>query len=134
MIDFVGKLDVAEQLDPHAVGRFGRQVAQRLQRAASDRCCFGLVPIAGERFFVGLQDDQALVAVDDHQVAAGDSVRNGPVPTTAGISMPFGHDRGVAARPADFGDEAADELAIQIGGFAGREIVGQDHDRRSQSR
>ena len=39
------------------------------------------------------------------------SVRNGPMPTTAGMSSAFGDDRRVAAGAADFGDEAADELA-----------------------
>ena len=28
LLDFVGKLDVAQQLNPHAVGRLGRQVAE----------------------------------------------------------------------------------------------------------
>ena len=39
MIDFVGKLDVAHQVDPHAVGRFRRQVAQRFQLQRQRRYC-----------------------------------------------------------------------------------------------
>ena len=54
------------------------------------------------------------------------------MPTTAGISERLGDDRGVASRPADFGDESEDELAIEIGRFAGGQVVRQDDRRRSE--
>ena len=132
---FVRKLDVAEQLDPHAVGRLGRQIARARRAAPRARALLlGLVPIAGERLFVGLQDHQPLVAVDDHQVAAGNVGQERPGADDRRNFQPLGDDRRVAAGAADLGDEAAHELAVEIGRFAGREIVGQDHDRRGELR
>ena len=72
MIDFVGKLDVPQQLDADVVERFGGQIAQRLELGRLDAKFLGLAAIAGQRLFVGLQDHKALVAVDDRQFAAGD--------------------------------------------------------------
>ena len=86
-VDLVRKLDVAVQADPHAVGRLGRQIAEGFEPRRSVAMLLDLVPVAGDRLFVGLEDHQALIAVDDHQVAARTRrLRNGPVPTTAGIS------------------------------------------------
>ena len=75
--------------------------------AACDRCCIDLVPIAGERLFVGLQNHQALVAVDDRRLAAGDVRQKRPDADHRRNAQRLGHDRRVAARPADLGDEAA---------------------------
>ncbi len=119
-----------------AVGRFGGQIAQGHQLGGAVAMLFGLVAIVGERFFVGLQDHQAVIAVDDHDVAAGDVGEERSGADDGGDFQTFGDDGGVAARPADFGDKAADELAVEIGRFAGREVVGQhDHgrDRRVES-
>ena len=62
------------------------------------------------------------------------SVRKRPTPTTAGNAQAFGDDRRVAAGAADLGDEAQDELRIEIGRFAGRQIVGQHEHRRGDLR
>ena len=109
MVDFVRKLDVAQQLDAHAVGRFGRQVAQRLQLRGQRALLFDLVAVAGDRLFVGLQDHQAVIAVDDHQVAAGDVGQERADADDGGNFQAFGDDGRVAAGAADLGDEAADE-------------------------
>ena len=109
VLHFVRELDVAEQLDAHAVGRFGRQVAQRLELRGPRPLLFDLVAVAGDRLFVGLQDHQPLVAVDDHQVAAGDVGQERAGADDGRNFQPFGDDRRVAAGPADLGDEAAHE-------------------------
>ena len=70
--------------------------------------CFDLVAIAGDRFFVGLQDHQPVVAVDDHQVAAGDVGQERAGADHGRNFQPFGDDGRVAARAADFGGKAAD--------------------------
>ena len=38
----------------------------------------------------------------------------------------------MAARSADLGDESTNEAAVEIGGFAGREVVGQHEDGRGE--
>ena len=132
VVDLVGKLDVAEQLDVHAVGGLGGQIAEGLQADGRRAVLFDLVAIAGQRLFVGLEDHQPLVAVDDHQVAAGDLGQEGPGADDGGDFQGLGDDRRMAARPAHLGDEAADEAAVEIGGFAGREVVGQHQHRRGE--
>ena len=89
----------------------------------------GLVAVAGERFLVRLEDHQPLVAVDDHQVAAGDLGQEGSGAHHGGDLQGLGHDRRVAAGPADLGDKTAHKAAVEVGGLAGGEIVGQDQDR-----
>ncbi len=82
-----------------------------------------------------MEDHQSLVAVDDHQIAAGDLGQKRSDADDGRDFERLGHDRRVAARPADLGDEAADEPAVEIGRFAGREVVGEhQHRRRSGGR
>ncbi len=107
MLDFVRKFDVAVQRRsrwPSAVsaGR-SRSVSSWVAREAM---LFDLVPVAGDRFFVGLQDDQPLIAVDDDQVAAGHVGQERAGADDGRNFQRLGDDGGVAARAADFGDEA----------------------------
>ena len=88
--------------------------------AASDRCCIDLVPVAGQRFLVRVQNHQALVAVDDHRFAARDVGQKRPDADDRRNAQPLGHDRRVAAGPADLGDEARARtcglrLAVSLG-------------------
>ena len=103
----------------------GRQIAEGFELAGLRALLIDFVAIAGERFFVGMQNHQTLVAVDDHRLAAGDVGQERPGADDGRNAERLGDDRRVAAGAADFGDEAADELRIEIGRFAGREIVGQ---------
>ena len=100
--------------------------------AASDADFLGLVAVAGERLFVRLEDHQALVAVDDHQIAAGDFGQERSGAHNGRNFQGLGHDGRVAARPADLGHKAADEAAIEVGRFAGRKVVGQHQHRRGE--
>ena len=134
MIDLVGEFDVAQELDADAVAGFGGQIAERLELGRHRLQFFGLVAIAGERFLVGLEDHQALVAVDDHQFAAGDLGQERTGADHGGNFQGLGHDGRVAARPADLGHETADKAAIEVGRFAGREVVGQHQHRRGEVR
>ena len=88
--------------------------------------------ITGQRLFVGLEDHQALVAVDDRQLAAGDFGQERPGADDGRDFERLGHDRRVTAGPADLGDKSADEAAVEIGGLAGREVVGQHQHRRGE--
>ena len=132
MIDLVGELDVAQQFDADAVAGFGGQIAERLELGGLDAEFLGLVAVAGQRLFVGLEDHQALVAVDDRQFAAGDVGQERPGAHHGGDFQGLGHDGRVAARPADLGDEAADEAAVEIRGLAGGEVVGQHQHGRGE--
>ncbi len=60
------------------------------------------------------------------------SVREGPGADDGRDFQGLGHDRRVAARPADLGDEPANEAAVEVRRFAGREIVGQHEHRRGE--
>ena len=134
MVDFVRKLDIAQQLDADAIERFGRQIAERLELAGLDAGFFGPVAIAGQRLFVGLENHQALVAVDDRQFAAGDVGQERAGADDGGDFQGLGDDRRVAARPADLGHETADEAAVEIGRFARREVMSQDEHGRGKVR
>ncbi len=129
----VRKLDVAVDRDPLAVGRHGRQIAQGFQLGRPRLMLFGFVAVAGNRFFVGLQDDQPLVAVDDDHVAARDISQERAGADHGRNLQCRCHDGGMAARPAGFGDEAADKIRAEIGRFAGRERV-REHDHRRDQR
>ena len=102
-------------------------------RAARCEVLLGFVPIAGQGFLVGLQDHQAMVAVDDHQVAAGDVGQKRPVPTTAGISSPSATIAVWLPGPPTSVANPRTNCAVEIGRFAGREIVRQHHHRRNQT-
>ncbi len=135
MVDLVRELDVAQQLNPHAVQRLGRQIAQGLQ--LDRQRCAALRPRAGSGRSSLRPGCRITTPWSPSMITRSPpetSVRNGPMPTTAGISMPCGHDRRVAARPADLGDEAADEAAVEVGRLAGRQVVGQHEDGRGQLR
>ena len=109
LLDFVGELDVAQELNPHAVERLGRQVAERFELAGLRTLLVDLVAIAGDRLLVRMQDHQALVAVDDHRLAAGNFRQERSGADDGRNAERLGDDRRVAAGPANFGDEAADE-------------------------
>ena len=125
-------LPISSMRTPSAVSA-GRSRSSS-SRAAAVPLRFGLLAILLDRRRIGLQDDRALVAVDDHLVAAGDVAQERADADDRRQFERLGDDRGVASGTADLGDEAENELAIEIGRFAGREIVGQDDDGRSEAR
>ena len=59
VLDLVRKFDIAHQLDAHAVGRFGRQIAQLDEPSRGRPLRFGLLTIMLDRRRIGLQDDRA---------------------------------------------------------------------------
>ncbi len=75
-----------------------------------------------------------MVAVDNYHVAAGDVGEEGARADDGGNLQTFGDDGRVTAGASHLGDEAADELAIEIGRFTGREVVGQHDHRRNDVR
>ena len=125
LLHFVGKLDVAQQLDPRTVGRLRRQVAQLFELGGQRTVLHDFVPIAGQRLLVRVQNHQPLKAVDDRVFTARDVGQKRPDAHHRGNPQRFGDNRRVAARPADLRDKTADVLRIQIRRFTRREIVGQ---------
>ena len=89
--------------------------------------------IAGDRLLVGLQDHDALIAVEDHRLAAGYVGQKRPNPHHRWNLEPFRHDRRMAARAAQLSGKSLDKSPVEVGRFAGREIVGQ-HDHRLRNR
>ena len=120
-----GNSMLPKQLDPHAVGRFGRQVAQLFQLGRVRPVLHDFVPIAGQRLFVRMQNHQALVAVDDRRLAARDVRQKRPDADHRRNAQRLGDDRRVAARPADLRDEALHVLRIEIRRLARRQVVRQ---------
>ena len=58
LLDFVRKLDVAQQLNRDAVERFRRQVAERFELGRVRTILIDIVPIAGEHLFVGMKNHE----------------------------------------------------------------------------
>lgn len=112
-----------------AVGRLGGQIAKFFELGGEGSLLLDLVAVAGERLLVGVKENQPLVAVDDDRFAAGDVGEEVADADDGGNAETFGDDGRVAAGSADLGDQAHDELRIEIRGFAGGEIVGEHQHR-----
>ena len=128
----LGQLDVAHQLDPHAVGGSGFLFVQAAQLghpvlAAADA---PVVFLAGG--LVRVEDDPALVGVQDHFLAAVDGRQERSRAHHRRDFQPLGHDGRVAARAAHFGYETLDVPGIERSHLAGGEAVGQHQHRRGQ--
>ncbi len=130
-VGLLRELDVAEQ---HRRGC--RPWSRRAGRAARRGCLAkepngvagDLVAFAG--LLVGVEDDDAAIAVDDDLVAAGDVGEEPAQADDGGDFEHAGHDGGVAGPAAGLGGEGVDHLRIEDGRLARRQVVGQDDDRR----
>ena len=105
----------------------GGQIAQGREFDQPGTAAFEFLPVAGHELFGRTHDHHALIAVDDDQVAA-DHLRQQLARADDGRQFQaLGQNRRVSPFAAGFGDESAHPAAIEPGGLAGRQVVGQ-HD------
>ncbi len=83
--------------------------------------------VFGELLGVGVDDHHAARAVDDDGVAAADFAGDVAQPDHGRDAHGAGDDGGVAGPPADVGGKTLHVLAVQGGGLAGQQIVGDHH-------
>ena len=84
--------------------------------------------VGGGRLLVGADDDHAVAAVDDDQVAALDVVRDADDAGDRGDAAAPRQDRGVAGRAAGLGHDAGDRQVAEAHRLAGQDLVrDQDH-------
>ncbi len=133
--DLLGQLDIGREDDVAAI-EGGRGGFAKLGELLLDLGLLDLeLAIFPERLVAGIEDEQAVVAVEEDVVAALDDLAEMSCrPTTAGMFMRPGHDGGVRGAAADVGGEAEDELAIELGGVRRGEIVGDEDVRAYRSR
>ncbi len=126
------KFDVAQERNALPVTGFGGQEAEFAEPVLKGAEAAARILIAEESFLVGVENQQAAVAVHDDQVAAGNV---GDEPAQADYRRQFqgtGHDGSVAGPAAGFGGETVNLVRLQRGGFARRQVVSQDNDRLGQ--
>ncbi len=84
--------------------------------------------VGGGRLAVGADEDDAVAAVDDHQVARADLVGDPDDPGDGRDAPAPRQDRGVAGPAAGLGDDAGDRQVAQAHRLARQDLVGhQDH-------
>ena len=125
-LDLAGELDVAPELDPGGVERLGRQVGLLGQNPEPRRAFGGGRSIALLGGRVGIEDDQALIAIDDGHSNLPGRLEKLPQTDDRRDLQRGGDDGGMAGLPPAFGGEAQDPLGVQPRRLAGREVLGQD--------
>ena len=98
MLSLLGKLDVAADLHPDAVGGFTRKITQPVECGRHGLSGFNLKPIAGDRLFIRLKNHHPLVAVKNHRFTTGDIRQEGANANDRGNLQSFGNNRRVTAR------------------------------------
>ena len=81
---------------------------------------------------VAAELDLAGLAVDD-QEGAGRDVGDAGRPDHARDAELAGDDRGVAGRAAALGHQRGDQLGVEAGGVAGRQVLGDEHRRLARA-
>ena len=115
-----------------AVLGLGRQIAELLEVALKQEERLAHLFVALFGFLIGIEDDDAAIAVDDDLVAAGDVGQEFAQADHGGNLEDAGHDGGMAGPAARLGGEGVHLVAVHRRRFAGRQIVGQDDDRLLQ--
>ncbi len=88
VVDLGGEFDIGLQADDMPVEGLRGQILQRgAVRFRAARRRLSALAIFGQCSLVGVDDDDAVIAVDDDGVAAGDFGGDVPRPTTAGMPM-----------------------------------------------
>ena len=85
--------------------------------------------VAFAGLLIGVEDDDAAVAIDDHFIAAGDVGQEAAQADDGGNFEHAGHDGGVARLAPRLGGEGVDQLRIEIGRLARRQIMGENDHR-----
>ena len=115
------------QLDAHAVERRRALVAQALQLLALEIELVLAQLVFGERLAVGIDDDHALRAVDDHELVLADQLARVVQRDDRRDVEAARDDRGVRSRAAQVGDEAREVVLLELHDV-GRRQVARDED------
>ncbi len=126
LVDFLGELNVAEDLDARAVDGDGGELAQIGEREPEVPRLLDLELVVGELLWGWIEDDDAAVAVEDRGQAVGRGGGEVLAPDDGGDSQGACDDGGVAGAPAQVGGKADDARAIKAGGLRRREVAGED--------
>ena len=116
-----------------AVERLGRQVGQPGQPLEPGGPLGGGLAVAVQGRRVGVEDDQPLVAVDDHRPGVPGQVEERADADHGGDLQRLGDDRRVAGPAAGLGGEPQHQRRVEPGGLARREVVGQQDARLGQA-
>ncbi len=121
-------VDVGQQLDLRAVGADRGLVAVEDEPVLEVEELALHLAIGGCRFAVGADEDEAVAAVDDHQVAGADLVGDADDAGDGGDAPASRQDRRVAGAAAGLGDDAGDRQASQAHRLAREDLVGDQDD------
>ena len=128
VFDFVGEFDVAHEGDLGAVECFGGEVAQAEEFSFELDLLFLVLFVFFDGGGVGVDDDDAGVAVDDKGVAGGDFLGDVFEANDGGDAHRVGDDRGVRRAAAGVDADGLDLIAVEGGGLRGGEVVGDEGD------
>ena len=128
LLEVVGQFDVRVQLDEHAVDRLGRLGAQALQLLPLELELALLQPVLGQHRAIGIDDDDAVLAVDDQHLAVADQ-RPRVVRRDHRRHVEAARDDGrVRRHAAQVGEERAVVMLLELDHVRRREVV-RDEDR-----
>ena len=131
-VDIARRLDVGGEQHAVAVGGFGRLEAEGGEAGADVPPGLLDLPVALEGEGRGMQDEDALVAVDEDGVAGLHPGAHVVQAHHGGDLQRAGHDGGVRGGAAEVGREAEDAVLAERGGLGGGEVVGDQHARLAQ--
>ncbi len=134
LVDALGDLDVGHERHLVPVERAPGHVEELGELGLDDDAPFLGLAVLDELFLVGVDDHDAVVAVDDDQVAGVDLAGDVSQPDDGGDTHGASDDGGVTGSPADVGGEALHVGAVQGRGLRGEQVVGDDHDVAAQVR
>ena len=117
-LDLAAELDIAPELDSRAVQRLGGQAGFAGEDLKPGRSLRGDLAVSLLGFRVGVEDDEALVAVDDGHPAMLGAVQELAQPDHGRDLQGGRDDRGVAGAAAGLGGEARDEPGVDPGRLA----------------
>ena len=126
--DVLRQLDVGEQLDRRAVQRRRARRSQALELLPLDVELRLAQLVLAQHDGVGIDDQHALHAVDDHQLVLADHVPRVVQADQRRDAEAACDDRGVRGDAADVGDEAAELVALEQDHVGGRQVV-RHHDQ-----
>ena len=125
-VQLAGQFHVGLQADRDAVAGDRGPVLEGSQRTPPASVGRVRAAIAGQRRVIGVDGDQALVAVDNDDVARADGANQPPGAQHGGQAERARHDGGVALPPAQGRGEAADDARVHQGDIGRAELVGDD--------
>ena len=133
-VHVAGEFDVRAEDDVAAVERGGgglAEVGELLLDGGLADLQFAVFP---QGLVAGVDDDDAVVAVEQHMVAGAELVADVVEADDGGDVQRPRHDGGVGGLAADVGAEAEDEGAVELRGVARVEVVGEEDVRGLDAR